>query len=206
MASAADSSGYGNSGMGGSPWGQAPYGSAPWEHPEWGYRQWLWASKPLWIAATILGFILFWPLGVVLLALMIGARRMGFLGCGRRGWMPGGYQQTGHTPGGYPPGGGWQGGGWQGGGAPPWAGWRSFWCGGGQQRQAQPAGPGSGNRAFDEYRAETLRRLEEEQKEFGAFLERLRFAKDKAEFDQFMAELRQRPPSSPEHPMPAPQG
>jgi hypothetical protein len=50
----------------------------------------------------------------------------------------------------------------------------------------------SGNRAFDEYRAETLRRLEDEQKEFVEYLERLRQARDKAEFDQFMAE-RQRP-------------
>ena len=51
----------------------------------------------------------------------------------------------------------------------------------------------SGNRAFDEYRADTLRRLEEEQREFMAFLERLRHAKDKAEFDEFMAERSQRP-------------
>ena len=50
--------------------------------------------------------------------------------------------------------------------------------------------PSSGNRAFDEYRAETLRRLEEEQREFREFLDRLRQAKDKAEFDQFMAERR----------------
>ena len=49
------------------------------------------------------------------------------------------------------------------------------------------------NRAFDEYREETLRRLEEEQQEFKTFLDKLRFAKDKAEFDQFMAERRQRP-------------
>ena len=48
----------------------------------------------------------------------------------------------------------------------------------------------SGNYAFDEYRVETLRRLEEEQREFIAFLDRLRHAKDKAEFDQFMAEHR----------------
>jgi hypothetical protein len=53
--------------------------------------------------------------------------------------------------------------------------------------------PSSGNRAFDEYRAETLRRLEEEQREFREFLNRLRFAKDKTEFDQFMAERRNRP-------------
>jgi hypothetical protein len=32
--------------------------------------------------------------------------------------------------------------------------------------------------------------MEEEQQAFAAFLERLRFARDKAEFDQFMAERR----------------
>jgi hypothetical protein len=52
--------------------------------------------------------------------------------------------------------------------------------------------PSSGNKAFDEYRAETLRRLEEEEKEFREFLDRLRAAKDKSEFDQFMAERRNR--------------
>ena len=45
---------------------------------------------------------------------------------------------------------------------------------------------------FDEYRAETLRRLEEEQREFVEYLDRLRQAKDKAEFDQFMADRRRR--------------
>jgi hypothetical protein len=50
--------------------------------------------------------------------------------------------------------------------------------------------PSSGNRAFDEYREETLRRLEEEQREFKSFLDRLRMARDKSEFDQFMAERR----------------
>ncbi len=53
----------------------------------------------------------------------------------------------------------------------------------------------SGNRAFDEYRMETLRRLEEEQTEFRDFLDRLRHAKDKDEFDQFMAQHRPRPAS-----------
>ena len=58
--------------------------------------------------------------------------------------------------------------------------------------------PSSGNHAFDEYRTETLRRLEDEQREFRDFLERLRFAKDKTEFDAFMAERRSRPePQSP---------
>ena len=44
----------------------------------------------------------------------------------------------------------------------------------------------SGNGAFDHYKTETLRRLEDEQEAFEAFLSRLREAKDKAEFDQFM--------------------
>jgi hypothetical protein len=57
--------------------------------------------------------------------------------------------------------------------------------------------PSSGNRAFDEYRVETLRRLEEEQVEFKDFLDRLRHAKDKEEFDQFMAQHRQRPTPPP---------
>jgi hypothetical protein len=48
----------------------------------------------------------------------------------------------------------------------------------------------SGNRAFDDYRAETMRRLEDEEREFQDFFGRLRMAKDKAEFDQFMAERR----------------
>ena len=63
----------------------------------------------------------------------------------------------------------------------------------------------SGNHAFDDYRTETLKRLEEEQNEFKGFLSRLRYAKDRAEFDQFMAERRQRPaePSAPNEP---PQG
>ncbi len=47
---------------------------------------------------------------------------------------------------------------------------------------------GSGNQAFDDYRTHTLQRLEEEQAEFVEYLEKLRRARDKAEFDQFMAE------------------
>jgi hypothetical protein len=73
--------------------------------------------------------------------------------------------------------------------------------GGGDWFGASP----SGNRAFDDYRAETLKRLEDEQREFKEFLERLRVAKDRAEFDQFMAARRERPfePGSPIEP---PQG
>jgi len=118
-------------------------------------------GKPAWIALMVLGFIVFWPLGLVVLAFLIWSGRMG---CGRhmRRWREESLGQAG-----------------------------TWW---------QPA-RSSGNRAFDEYRAETLRRLEEEQREFKDFLERLRFAKDRAEFDQFMAERRQRP--APETPQPS---
>ena len=51
-------------------------------------------------------------------------------------------------------------------------------------RAAQP----TGNRAFDSYKAEALRRLEEEQEAFETFLQRLRSSKDKSEFDSFMDE------------------
>lgn len=85
-----------------------------------------------------------------------------------------------------------------GGGSARWdeqrARWGAHWnermggCGGGSWGR----GRSSGNNAFDEYRQETLRRLEDEQREFRDYLERLRRAKDKAEFDQFMAERSRR--------------
>jgi hypothetical protein len=52
--------------------------------------------------------------------------------------------------------------------------------------------PTHGNAAFEQYRVETLRRLEQEQRDFRDFLARLRIAKDRAEFEQFMAERRSR--------------
>jgi Protein of unknown function (DUF2852) len=134
-------------------------------------------GKPAWIALMILGFITWWPLGLITLAFILGSGRMGCCS-----------HDTGHWRNNMTL--------WQskmermqekmdrlrnrmdrGGGGPSWWG--------------QP--PSSGNRAFDDYRAETLKRLEEEQREFKDFLARLRFAKDRAEFDQFMAERRNRP-------------
>ena len=59
------------------------------------------------------------------------------------------------------------------------------------------APPSSGNRAFDEYREETLKRLEDEHNEFRDFLSNLRHARDKAEFDQFMADRKARAKDTP---------
>jgi len=121
-------------------------------------------GKPAWIALMILGFIFFWPVGLMVLAYLIGSGRMGcwrHRGHGR--WHNEGVREA-----------------------------ASRWLGG-ERRDAT-----SGNRAFDEYRADTLRRLEEEEREFRSFLDRLRFAKDKAEFDQFLAERRQPEPPQPQ--------
>jgi len=129
-----------------------------------------------WIVATVAGFWLFWPVGLAIILFLAWSGRMRAWRMERRGrWYntPPGAQQT---QGGFGP--------WGGG-----CGWRS---------RAGYAPP-SGNAAFDEYRAETLRRLEEEQREFVEYLERLRRAKDKAEFDQFMAD-RRRPPVVPDGP------
>jgi hypothetical protein len=108
-------------------------------------RDWLDArGKAAWIAAMVLGFILFWPIGLALLFYMIWSNRMTCKSWGRNGHRHGFRDAV--TP--------------------------------------------TGNAAFDAYRAETLRRLEEERAAFTAFLEQLRAAKDQAEFDQFMASRR----------------
>ncbi|MGI8527122.1 MAG: DUF2852 domain-containing protein [Pseudolabrys sp.] len=120
-------------------------------------------GKPAWIALMILGFMVWWPVGLATLAFIIGSGRMG---CGSRGHWQHKMDRFRDKMAGGP---GW-----------------------GQ--------PSSGNRAFDDYRTETLRRLEEEQREFREFLDRLRFAKDKTEFDQFMAERRNRPAGETDRP------
>jgi hypothetical protein len=166
----------------GSGWGSQPGGNQSGGNPTWGNQPWgnqarggppFWQpaglSRPAAIAFTVLGFIFWWPVGLALLIYLVGSGRMGCFGRRRRAM----YQQNGQDAG-------------------PWANWKTWTCG-----PSNSSPPTSGNRAFDEYKAETLRRMEEEQKEFGSFLERLRFAKDKSEFDQFMAERRNRPPAPP---------
>ena len=71
---------------------------------------------------------------------------------------------------------------------------KRYWKNHGSHHGSRYHGSSSGNSAFDDYREETLKRLEDEQIEFESFLERLRQAKDKSEFDQFMEERRNAPP------------
>ena len=115
-------------------------------------EDWLDAKgKWAWIAAMILGFVIFWPVGLALLAYMIWGKKMFSRSCNHR-------RTHGHDHG------------------------QDHHWGRHAMRAAQP----TGNRAFDSYKAETLRRLEEEQEAFEAFLQRLRTSKDKTEFDAFM--------------------
>ena len=139
--------------------------------------------KPALIALVVIGFIVFWPVGLALLVYMIWSGRMF---CGRYGrhgrWHNPEERDAARTE---------------------WRArredWRA-WKRGHRWGQA----PASGNVAFDEYREETLRKLDEEQREFRDFLDRLRAAKDRAEFDQFMNERRGRPPApAPEPPTPS---
>jgi hypothetical protein len=126
-----------------------------------------------WIFLMVLGFVIWWPLGLAALAFIIFTGRFG-----------GGYMRYAHdgrcaSRGEY---------------KMQRLQWkmdrmRSRMMGGHSYDYA----PTSGNRAFDEYRSETLKRLEDEQREFKEFLDRLRFAKDKTEFDEFMAERKNRP-------------
>jgi ABC-type multidrug transport system fused ATPase/permease subunit len=61
--------------------------------------------------------------------------------------------------------------------------------------RAQPAGRNGAfrNSAFEDYRRETMMRLDEEHGKFREFLQRLRRSRDKQEFDAFMAGRRGRP-------------
>jgi hypothetical protein len=126
---------------------------------------------PGWIILMVLGFVFWWPIGLAILAYIFWGRNMGCHSSGER-WqrkMQRMEEKMGRMRD------------------------RMQGIGAGTFGSSWGGPPSSGNHAFDEYRSETLRRLEEEQSEFRDFLDRLRFAKDKAEFDQFMADRRNRP-------------
>jgi hypothetical protein len=127
--------------------------------PQWG---------PLTIALMVLGFVVWWPLGLAVLAYILwgemfggsAEKAEGFVNrtrswaenCGSKG-----HQANFHRHGGF---------------------------------RSQ-----SGNAAFDEYRAEQLRRLDEERRRldeevnaFHEYMRNLRMARDREEFDRFMRE------------------
>lgn len=132
-------------------------------------------GRGAWFAFAVLGFILWWPLGLATLAFMWGSGRMfcGHASGSRYEYRMSRLQEKMDRLRERMGGGGGDG---------------QRGHGFGRGRWGGP--PSSGNRAFDEYREETLQRLEQEQREFREFLDRLRMARDKSEFDQFMNDRR----------------
>lgn len=100
-----------------------------------------------WIAAMVLSFVFFWPLGLFFVFYITYTNR--------------------------------------------WSSDKMFGCAARRHRHNDRhafsrAAQSSGNSAFDSYKSEMLKRLEDEQTAFESFLQRLRDAKDKSEFDAFM--------------------
>lgn len=121
--------------------------------------------SPLTIALMVLGFVLFWPAGLAVLAYILWGEKFG--GSAEKAqayWNKGcSYMRNNTKHAGF----------------------------GGNSHTS------SGNAAFDEYRAEQLRRLEEERNRLDAeidafheYMATLRKAKDREEFDRFMSEHR----------------
>lgn len=124
------------------------------------------------IGAMVAGFVVFWPLGLIAIFLKW-----------KNGEMWKGSAET-AAP-------------WAGVRMPDLSGWNTGWKG------PSHGFAGSGNAAFDAYKREQLtrldeerRRLEDEQRAFREFVERLRRAKDQDEFDRFMNERRSAPPAT----------
>ncbi|MEO5805834.1 DUF2852 domain-containing protein [Devosia sp.] len=126
--------------------------------------------SPLTIALMVIGFITFWPLGLAVLGYIIWGEKFGGSADKAQGYWNKG----------------------------------KSWCGpmgnhrhGRHQRQNYYASNSSGNAAFDEYRAEQLKRLEEERARLDAeidafhdYMANLNKAKDREEFDRFMNDRR----------------
>ena len=117
--------------------------------------------SPLTIALMVLGFVIFWPLGLAMLAYILW------------GEMFGGSSDK----------------------AEAWVNRSKAWCQDNKYRHHGYSNwrNSSGNAAFDDYRAEQLKRLEEERKrldedyqKFQDYLRNLRMARDREEFDRFM--------------------
>ncbi len=124
--------------------------------PQWG---------PLTIALMVLGFVVWWPLGLAMLAYILWGEMFGGSAEKAEGFV----NRT--------------------------RSWAEN-CGAKSQngfRNHHGFRSQSGNAAFDEYRAEQLRRLEEERKRldeevnaFHEYMRNLRMARDREEFDRFM--------------------
>ena len=157
--------------MGGS-YGAREFGPSEWAGARWRRGGSRWTAFE--IIAMVLGFIVFWPIGLAILGYKFWQSRNG-----------GPDLQTLATN-------KWQ-------EARTMMALNSSW-GCGAAKRASRFYAASGNVAFDEWRAAELVRLDEErrkldeaQREFAEYVDAIRRAKDREEFERFMAERRNRP-------------
>lgn len=107
----------------------------------------IWAPwAPGAIGAMVLGFVVFWPVGLAVLSYNL--------------WGTWWSSETGR--------------------------WKSSGMRGCGKRTPWGRSSRSGNTAFDAYKLETIKRLEQEERDFATYIDELRAAKDRDEFDRFM--------------------
>ena len=155
--------------------GAQDFGARDWAGGSWRGRS---CGASRWtlfeLVAMILGFIVFWPIGLAILGFKIWQRKVGYPGdlqtaAGEK-WREARSAMRGCN----------------------WQARRGFYTG------------STGNMAFDEWKAAEIARLEEERRklqeasrEFSEFVENIRRAKDREEFERFMNERRNRPADGP---------
>jgi hypothetical protein len=147
---------------------------------DWGYGAWrgrgCGASR--WslfeIVAMVLGFIVFWPIGLAILGFKIWQRKSGYPGdlqtVAQEKWREARGAMSSQMSGSQ------------------WRARRGFYS------------ASTGNSAFDDWKAGEIARLEAERRklqeahqEFSSFLDNIRRSKDREEFERFMNERRNRP-------------
>ena len=144
--------------------------------------------RPLELMAMVLGFIVFWPIGLAILGFKMWQRRSGYQGdlatfAQEKADLARNACRS-----------------WQGEARDTQRRWRGGWQSGGFGGGMRP----TGNTAFDDWRAGELSRLEEErrkledaEREFAEHIDQLRRARDREEFDRFMNARRNRPAGEP---------
>jgi hypothetical protein len=163
--------------MGGS-YGAREFGASDWASARWrrsGGSHW----SGFEILAMVLGFIVFWPIGLAILGYKFWQRRYGgpdLQTLATNKWQDARTMMSGNSS--------------------------SWGCG--AMKRASRYYAASGNAAFDDWRTAELVRLDEErrkldeaQREFAEYVDAIRRAKDREEFERFMVERRARPAGGP---------
>ena len=156
------------------------YGAREFGAGEWAGARWRRSGGSHWsafeIIAMVLGFIVFWPIGLAILGYKFWQRRYGgpdLQTLATNKWQDARTMMSSNS---------------------------SSWGCGAVNRARGYYGASTGNAAFNEWRTAELARLDEErrkldeaQREFAEYSDAIRRAKDREEFDRFMAERRARP-------------